>query len=119
MRLGISKLKNSVFRLSLRSPFTIFVWIKAEIVVMKKNIRINWRRLASGRWRLALPLGVVIVVAVVAFWLNGIPFRSGFEIADDLGGNIFPSSILSVATTDAQVIVPSDSVYVGLSLIHI
>lgn len=38
---------------------------------------------------------------------------SGFEIVDDLGGNIFPSAILSVATTDAQVIVPSDSVYVG------
>ena len=40
-------------------------------------------------------------------------FNSGFEIVDDLGGNIFPSAILSVATTDAQVIVPSDSVYVG------
>lgn len=38
---------------------------------------------------------------------------SGFEIVDDLGENIFPSAILSVATTDAQVIVPSDSVYVG------
>lgn len=28
-------------------------------------------------------------------------------------GNIFPSAILSVATTDAQVIVPSDSNYLG------
>ena len=25
-------------------------------------------------------------------------FNSGFEIVDDLGGNIFPSAILSVAT---------------------
>ena len=32
---------------------------------------------------------------------------------DDLGGNIFPSAILSVATTDAQVIEPSDSLYIG------
>ena len=40
-------------------------------------------------------------------------FNSGFEIVDDLGGNIFPSAILSVATTDAQVIVPSDSTYLG------
>ncbi len=40
-------------------------------------------------------------------------FNSGFEIVDDLGGNIFPSAILSVATTDAQVIVPSDSNYLG------
>ena len=40
-------------------------------------------------------------------------FNSGFEIVDDLGGNIFPSAILSVATTDAQVIVPSDSTSLG------
>ena len=40
-------------------------------------------------------------------------FNSGFEIVDDLGGNIFQSAILSVATTDAQVIVPSDSNYLG------
>ena len=50
-----------------------------------------------------------------SFWLNMAPFRSGFEITDELGGNIFPSSILSVATTDAQVIVPADSLYVGNS----
>ena len=42
-------------------------------------------------------------------------FNSGFEIVDDLGGNIFPSAILSVATTDAQVIVPSDSNVFGES----
>lgn len=40
-------------------------------------------------------------------------FNSNFEITDDLGGNIFPSAILSVATTDAQVIVPSDSACLG------
>lgn len=40
-------------------------------------------------------------------------FYSGFEIVDDLGGNIFPSAILSVATTDAQVIEPSDSMALG------
>ena len=40
-------------------------------------------------------------------------FNSGFEIVDDLGGNIFPSAILSVATTDAQVITPSDSTCLG------
>lgn len=36
-----------------------------------------------------------------------------FEITDELGGNIFPSSILCVATTDAQVIIPVDSMFVG------
>ena len=30
-----------------------------------------------------------------------------------MGGNIFPSAILSVATTDAQVITPTDSMYLG------
>lgn len=80
---------------------------------MKKFICIDWHRLFTSRWRWRICLGAVIVVSVVAFWLNGIPFRAGFEIVDDLGGNVFPSSILSVATTDAQVIVPSDSMYVG------
>ena len=41
-------------------------------------------------------------------------FNSGFEIVDDLGGNIFPSAILSVATTDAQVIVPSVLIIWGI-----
>lgn len=57
-------------------------------------------------------LGAVVLVAgISAYRLSA--FRSGFEITDDLGGNIFPSAILSVATTDAQVIESSDSVYVG------
>lgn len=60
---------------------------------------------------------LLLIVALFAvagtIWLNASPFRSGFEIVDDLGGNIFPSSILSVATTDAQVIIPADSMYVG------
>lgn len=36
-----------------------------------------------------------------------------FEIADDFGGNLFPSAILSLATTDEQIIVPTDSLFVG------
>lgn len=60
---------------------------------MKKFIYIDWHRLFTSRWRFGICFGVVIVVAVVTFWLNGIPFRAGFEIVDDLGGNVFPSSI--------------------------
>lgn len=57
-------------------------------------------------------IGVAVVaLAVFVYRLYASP--SDFEITDDLGGNIFPSVILSVATTDAQVIQPSDSVYVG------
>lgn len=53
----------------------------------------------------------LLVGGVSVFTYTG--FNSGFEIVDDLGGNIFPSAILSVATTDAQVINPSDSMYLG------
>ncbi len=68
----------------------------------------------SRKWRLPIIIAAVaILVGIASFWLNSAPFRSGFEITDELGGNIFPSSILSVATTDAQIIVPVDSMYVG------
>lgn len=68
----------------------------------------------SRRWRLSVIIATLLVfVGIASFWLNAASFRSGFEITDELGGNIFPSSILSVATTDAQIIVPVDSMYVG------
>ena len=63
--------------------------------------------------RLPVIVETLLLVIIGSVWLNTAPFRSGFDIADELGGNIFPSSILSVATTDAQVIVPVDSMYVG------
>ena len=61
-------------------------------------------------------IGAVIVLLLL---LGGVSvfkyttFNPGFEIVDDLGGSIFPSAILSVATTDAQVIIPSDSTSLG------
>lgn len=67
----------------------------------------------THKWRLPVIIAILALVVVGSLWLNSAPFRSGFEITDELGGNIFPSSILSVATTDAQVIVPVDSMYVG------
>ena len=79
---------------------------------MKELTNINFRRY---KWRLPALIALLVVVVAGSFWLNTAPFRSGFEIADELGGNIFPSSILSVATTGAQVIVPADSLYVGNS----
>ena len=79
---------------------------------MKELTNINFRRY---KWRLPALIALLVVVVAGSFWLNTAPFRSGVEITDELGGNIFPSSILSVATTDAQVIVPADSLYVGNS----
>jgi hypothetical protein len=57
---------------------------------------------------------VVILISISGYFLfNNSNLRYGFEITDDLGGNIFPSVILSVATTDAQIILPSDTMFVG------
>lgn len=41
------------------------------------------------------------------------PFVDTYEVVDQLGGNLFPSAILSVATTDAQIIKPMAGNYVG------
>jgi hypothetical protein len=57
--------------------------------------------------------GALLLVIGLIYVFKFSFFRSDFEITDELGGNIFPSAILSVATTDAQVIQPSDSFYVG------
>lgn len=56
---------------------------------------------------------ILLLVAVGFFLYNNSRFHTSFEITDELGGNIFPSGILSVATTDTQVIVPADTMYVG------
>lgn len=57
-------------------------------------------------------VGTVLVLAIVVFVFNR-PGVAEYEITDQLGGNIFPSAILSVATTDADIITPVDSPYVG------
>jgi hypothetical protein len=70
------------------------------------------QKIPFEKW--CLPLLIVQSVAIVVYVLfNTSTFRPNFEIKNELGGNIFPSSILSVATTDAQIIVPGDSLYVG------
>ncbi len=56
---------------------------------------------------------VAIAVVAIAVYLIRRPFISDYEITDPLGGNIFPSAILSVATTDAQIIKPADGNCVG------
>jgi hypothetical protein len=64
--------------------------------------------------KLWLPLLILQSLGILVYlWFNTSTFRPYFEIKDELGGNIFPSSILSVATTDANIIIPADSLYVG------
>ena len=65
------------------------------------------------KWWLISGVTLLAVIIAIIFSIYGLPFQQNIEITDDLGGNIFPSSILSVATTDAQIIEPSDSNYIG------
>lgn len=61
-------------------------------------------------------IGVIIVLFLIVVGMSVFKctsLRPGFEIVDELGGTIFPSAILSVATTDAQIIQPVDSNYLG------
>lgn len=67
-----------------------------------------------NKWKLAsLAFLAMIVIMIGAYVYRYEPFNQGFEITDELGGNIFPVTILSTATTDANLIVPSDSGYIG------
>ena len=68
----------------------------------------------GNKWKFTtyvLLLSILLVVAGYVYRYE--PFRSGIEITDELGGNIFPVTILSTATTDANLILPSESNYLG------
>ena len=51
-------------------------------------------------------LTLTCLISAITFAVVKRPFNNDFEIVDQLGGNIFPSAILSVATTDTQIIQP-------------
>ena len=70
------------------------------------------KQLNKWQWS-TLILSAILVMAFSVFIYRYEPFKSGFEITDQLGGNIFPATILSTATTDASLIVPADSDYIG------
>ena len=70
------------------------------------------KQLNKWQWS-TLILSAILVMAFSVFIYRYEPFKSGFEITDQLGGNIFPATILSTATTDANLIVPADSDYIG------
>ena len=70
------------------------------------------KQLNKWQWS-TLILSAILVMAFSVFIYRYEPFKSGFEITDQLGGNIFPATILSTATTDANLLVPADSDYIG------
>lgn len=70
------------------------------------------KNLSGRKWGILII--VVILLSLTGYYVyNNSSLRYGYEITDDLGGNIFPSAILSIATTDAQIIIPSDTMYLG------
>lgn len=56
---------------------------------------------------------IVLTIVIIAFSYKSITSTQDFEITDDLGGNIFPSAILSTATTDTNIILPTELPYIG------
>ena len=65
-------------------------------------------------WRVVLIVTIlVLLVGSVAYVVVGRPFVDDLEVVDPLGGNLFPSALLSVATTDAQIIQPMEGKCLG------
>ena len=75
------------------------------------EIRIQRRKLL---WRItAVELSLTMLVGGITYVVMKRPFADDYELVDQLGGNLFPSAILSVATTNTQVIPPMSGEYVG------
>ena len=75
------------------------------------EIRIQRRKLL---WRItAVVLSLTMLVGGITYVVMKRPFADDYELVDQLGGNLFPSAIWSVTTTNTQVIPPMSGEYVG------
>ena len=63
-----------------------------------------------------LVVAFLTLICGILYVCRNLLWERGFEITDELGGNIFPSAILSTAATNAEIMVPADSPYVGKPL---
>lgn len=63
-----------------------------------------------------LAVAFLTLICGILYVCRNLLWERGFEITDELGGNIFPSVILSTAATNAEIMVPADSPYVGKPL---
>ena len=67
-------------------------------------------------WKVvAIALLALIVASSGIYLYKNELFSRGYEFADELGGNIFPSAILSIAATDTVVVKPAGNHYLGNS----
>ncbi len=58
-------------------------------------------------------VGVLLLFAALFYVFSLRGYGNRFELTDELGANIFPSAIISTATTDAEVIKPSSEPFIG------
>lgn len=77
---------------------------------MKYQMRPITRKLVT------VVLAFLTLICGILYVCRNLLWERGFEITDELGGNIFPSAILSTAATNAEIMVPADSNYVGKPL---
>lgn len=67
-------------------------------------------------WKVvAIALLALIVASSGIYLYKNELFSRGYEFSDELGGNIFPSAILSIAATDTVVVKPAGNHYLGNS----
>lgn len=67
-----------------------------------------------NKWKvLALTLVLLLVGSATVYLYRTYFLSSNYELTDELGGNIFPSAILSVAATDTVIVKPVDRTYLG------
>lgn len=67
-----------------------------------------------NRWKLATITLVFLVLLFSGIYLYRYePFKPGMEITNELGSNIFPVVLLSTATTNAELVQPIDTTYIG------
>lgn len=65
-------------------------------------------------WKIMSVILLLLLAMAGGFYLYRYNIVSEpFEITDELGGNIFPSAVLSVAVTDTLIVMPADTSYLG------
>ena len=73
-----------------------------------------FRFFLCSRWSFLFGILTMLLLVGIAFGVYRCQDDAPpFEIADQLGGNIFPSAILSTATTDTLLVPPTATHYVG------
>lgn len=64
-------------------------------------------------WQILSLILLLMIASSVALYIYSRPSDDTFVIEDDFGGNLFPSAIVSTASTGTQVYIPSSRNYIG------